>query len=198
MGGDYGTNVAMPPRSPRKPRPPLGPQRLEEMALAYVGRFATSRSKLSQYLHRKVRERGWETDDRSAIDDLVERLVTRFSDLGYVDDAAFALSKSRSLSARGYGARRLRQSLQAAGIDEADSVEARAHAETQAAQSALALARRRRIGPFATTAPADPKQREKAIATMIRAGHDAALARAIVAMTPGSEPDAQTLADSIR
>ena len=38
------------------------------------------------------------------------------------------------------------------------------------------LARRKRIGPYAT-APLDPKQREKAIAAFLRAGHAYALAR---------------------
>ena len=40
----------------RKPRPPLDGEKLKELALAYVGRFATTRSKLATYLARKVRE----------------------------------------------------------------------------------------------------------------------------------------------
>ena len=51
--------------------------------------------------------------------------------------------------------------------------------------SALAFARRRRIGPFATVA-ADRAQREKQIAAMIRAGHSFTLARRIAL----AEPDA--------
>ena len=103
-------------RKSRKRRPPLDAARLDELALVYVGRFATTRAKLSSYLARKIRERGWE-DARPAD---VEGVVERLSALGYVDDAAYALSKSRALTGRGFGARRVRQSLRAAGIAEED------------------------------------------------------------------------------
>ena len=43
-------------------RKPLNEERLHELALFYVGKFATTRSKLKGYLNRKLRERGWEGD----------------------------------------------------------------------------------------------------------------------------------------
>ena len=78
-------------RPPRKPRP-LDPARLEELALAYVARFATSGGKLEQYLIRKVRERGWEADRPADPRAIVERFV----ELGYLDDEAYARAKSGS------------------------------------------------------------------------------------------------------
>ena len=45
------------------------------------------------------------------LESCVAALAEHFSQLGYVDDAAFAAGKSRSLAARGYGARRLTQAL---------------------------------------------------------------------------------------
>src|SRR5678816_4043514 len=104
----------------RKPRPPLDAAKLNELALAYVGRFATTRAKLKTYLARKVRERGW--DGGSAID--LEALAERFAEQGYVDDAAYALSKSRSLTGRGYGLRRVDQSLRMAGVEDEDAAPA--------------------------------------------------------------------------
>ena len=74
-------------------------QRLHELALFYVGKFATTRAKLIAYLNRKLRERGWESDTPADI----ERLVERLAGSGLVDDALYALSKSRSLTDRGYG-----------------------------------------------------------------------------------------------
>ena len=129
----------------RKPRPPLDGERLNELALFYVGRYATTRAKLSSYLSRKIRERGWNGDSGPDI----ERLVERFAETGLVDDASFALAKSRSLSERGYGRRRVRQALRAAGIEEADGEAAHELAAEQAVDAALRFARRRRIGPFA-------------------------------------------------
>ena len=186
---ECGTNMAVNQRNPsrdrqpRKPRPPLNAARLDELALHYVSRFATSRAKLSTYLKRKIRERGWD-GEAADIAALVERLVR----LGYVDDRAYALAKSRSLTSRGYGAGRVRQALHIAGIGEEEAVEARDHASGQAVDAALHYARRRRIGPYALDVM-DIKQQQRAMASMIRAGHGFAIARAIVAIEPGAEPD---------
>jgi regulatory protein len=172
----------------RKPRPALDSQSLAALALHYVERYATTRAKLAGYLYRKIRERGWE----GLAEPDVESIVERFADSGYVDDGAYALAKSRSLSARGYGAGRLRQSLRQAGVEERDSAAARSLAEEQAADSALRFARRRRIGPFAADRP-DCKGRQKALAAMLRAGHGFDLARAIVDLAPGANIDPEML-----
>ena len=174
----------------RKPRPPLDPQRLDELALAYVGRFATTRAKLASYLSRKIRERGWSGDRPPDVEAIVERLAG----LGYVDDAAYAVSKSRSLTSRGYGSRRVNQALRAAGIGEEEGVEAREHAEADAVESALRFARRRRIGPFGE-GKGDRAAHEKALAAMLRAGHSFALSRAILALESHEEIDIERLVE---
>lgn len=171
----------MAPVRTRRERPPLDQKKLEELALRYVERFATTRAKLRDYLRRKVRERGWKGEIQPDFDAIAERFAAQ----GYVDDAAYALSKARSLSGRGYGKRRLVQKLWVAGVDEEDCEEARAHADEEALASALRFAERRRLGPFAAEA-GDPKQREKALGAMVRAGHELTLSRAIVSLPPGA------------
>jgi regulatory protein len=172
------------PLKPRRTPVPLDPDRLQELALRYVAKYATTRAKLRQYLTRKIRERGWDGDHDPDLDWLADR----FAEIGYVDDAAYALAKSRSLTARGYGKRRLLDQLRQAGVDEADSADAAAYANDEAVQAALRLAKRRQIGPFATQ-PADPHLRQKWITTMVRAGHGFPLAKAISGMLPGQEID---------
>ncbi len=180
--------MAMAMQQKRRPRPPLNAAKLEDMALHYVGRFATSRAKLVAYLARKLRERGWDGTDEPPIEALANKIVR----LGYVDDSAFALSRARSLTGRGYGERRVRQALAQAGIGEGQAVAAQELAEGQAVEAALKFASRRAIGPFAVNAP-DPAQRERALAAMIRAGHRFALARAIIDLKPGENPDYEGL-----
>ena len=188
MVRDCGTNMAMPAQLPRKSRPPLTPGKLEELALNYVGRFATSRSKLLAYLRRKLRERGWEGDNEPPVEELSDRMVR----LGYVDDRAFALSKARSLTGRGYGERRVRQALTIAGIDDVHSADARQLAEEESVAAALKFASRKSIGPYRTSKPT-PQERERAIAAMVRAGHRFALAKAITDLNPGENPDSTFL-----
>ncbi|WP_260482302.1 regulatory protein RecX [Sphingomicrobium flavum] len=170
-------------RRQKRAKPPLDEAHLRDLALHYVGRYATSRGKLRAYLHRKLRERGWDGDSPAPVDAMIER----FAELGYVDDAAFAAAKARDLSARGYGARRLGQTLYAAGISEEDGAQARDIAEEAKLEAAMAFARRRRLGPFAQQEVEDPALRQKQLAAMMRAGHDFALARRILALEPGQE-----------
>jgi regulatory protein len=180
--------MAMGTQPRRKTRQPLTAAKLEEMALNYVGRFATSRAKLVSYLGRKLRERGWEGAVAPQVDELADRLVR----LGYIDDRAFALSKARSLTGRGYGQRRVQQALTLAGIGEEEAADAHGLAEEEAVAAALRFAKRRSIGPYATHS-GDPAQRERALAAMIRAGHRFAIARVIVDLKPGENPDAEVL-----
>ena len=177
----------------RRPVPPLDESALRELALRYVGKYATTRAKLCAYLTRKVRERGWGGQRQPDL----EALAARFAELGYIDDAAYALSKSRALSGRGYGKRRLAQQLRHAGVAEEDSRDAFDAADTEAVTAALRFAERRRIGPFAAQAH-DRPAREKAIAAMVRAGHDFGLARTIVSLNPGTQVDAVNLSESLR
>jgi regulatory protein len=177
------------PNKPRRAPPPLDAEKLRELALRYVGKYATTRAKLRAYLSRKIRERGWEGEPPD-----LERLADRFAELGLIDDSAYALAKARSLGARGYGKRRLTDQLRHAGVDETDQAKAAAHADQAAVEAALMLARRRRIGPFASQAP-DPRLQEKWIAAMVRAGHGFSLARTICRMTPGQEVDVDQLSE---
>lgn len=173
-----------PPRAARKPRPPLDEAALGALALAYVARFATSRGKLSQYLFRKLRERGWDGagDVRSAVEHAADRMVA----LGYVDDAAYATGRARSFASRGFGRRRLSADLSASGIGEEHRISAADSLDPGAA--ALRFAQKRRIGPYALE-PADPKARERQLAAMLRAGHSMADARRILDCRPGEPPE---------
>jgi regulatory protein len=158
---------------------------LERLALRYVERFATTRGRLADYLRRKLRERGW-ADDAAPADP--DALAGRMVGLGYVDDRAYGEGKAAAMARRGLGARRVADTLRAARLD-ADDLDAIApDIAARALDAALALARRRRIGPFATEA-ADRPLRERHLAAMLRGGHGMALSRRIVAAAPGEVID---------
>lgn len=171
----------------RRDRPPLDPPSLEQAALGYAGRYATSRAKLRSYLERKVRERGWAGEAGPDFDALIARMAS----LGYVDDRAFAMARAASLSRRGYGERKLEAALRAAGVSEEDRVKAKADARESAWAAALRFAERRKIGPFAALAP-DRQARDKAMAALLRAGHPLDLSRLLASARPGEIPDADS------
>lgn len=174
MSGDYQHS-----RRKCKHLPPLDEMTLHNMALSYVGRYATTRARLARYLDRKTRERGWVHQSPPPISEI----VARFCALGYVNDESFAQSRASVLSGRGYGEGRIKMSLFAAGIDSILAEEA-SHLDPEAAyQSALAYARRKHIGPFAHD-PASPEKKRKIMAAMLRAGHSFDLVRTILASDP--------------
>jgi regulatory protein len=163
-------------RGERRAKPPLTEAKLRDLALHYAARFASTGARLEAYLARKIKERGMAEDaEGRVIEPDIPALVARLADLGYVNDDAFARMRARDLGERGYGARRVEESLRHAGVD--DSLR-RQHAPGEAAgrRAAALMAAKRRLGPFrAQPEAADPlaarKAHEKAIAAMLRAGH---------------------------
>jgi len=170
-------------------RKPLGAARLDELALAYVARFATSRAKLTRYLSRKVRESEW-IDDVDAMA-ACEAVADRMEALRYLDDRQYAAMRGSAMTRRGLGVRRVKAQLWVDGIAPEDANEAVETAEGAAVAAAMGFARRRRFGPFAVRPADDPALRERQVAAFARAGHSLALARRILAVAPG---DAQALA----
>ncbi|TMM46139.1 regulatory protein RecX [Qipengyuania marisflavi] len=169
--------------APRRKPQPLDRARLEELALSYVARFATTSAKLQTYLQRKLRERGFAGEDEGKEAPDVAALVARFTEKGYVDDAAWGRAKSRDLLARGYGARRVNEALHAGGLND----ETRAvfePGEFDRRQALLTYVRKRRFGPFSREQDEDvqsaAKRREKQLAAVLRAGHDFASARLVI------------------
>ncbi len=161
---------------------PLNEASLNDLALSYVSRYATSRAKLLAYLRRKLGERGWSGEGSPDPEAVAGRMV----ELRYIDDSAYAAMKAESLVRRGYGKRRLSGIYFRDGIAESDREDANSVADEGRWDAAVAFARRKRVGAFAA-APLDPDQQRRALAAFLRAGHDMALARMLITLEPGSD-----------
>jgi regulatory protein len=155
----------------------LDERSLEERAIAYVGRYATTRARLADYLQRKLAERGW----AGAAPPAIEALVARLAGLGYVDDERFAVARASALRRRGYGARRVDAALRAAGIEQPLRATAGESDDDQKLGAAITLARRRRLGPFAGQ-PLERDDFRRAMGVMLRAGHELEIARRVLRM----------------
>lgn len=166
-----------------KGRPALDEAGLDRLALDYAARYATGRARLLAYLRRKLAERGWAGENPPDF----ERVAARLAELGYIDDAALAEARGRSLARRGLGRRRVGEALAALGIAPEDRTGALVAADETAWETALRFAQRRRVGPFAA-APADADGRRRQTAAMVRAGHAIEHVRKIIAAQPGVVP----------
>jgi regulatory protein len=186
-GSEVGADSGRERRERKRVKPPLDAARLRDLALHYAARFATTGARLEGYLARKIKERGLaeDADGRTeAID--IPALVARLVELGYVDDDAYARNRARDLGARGYGGRRVEQVLRFAGVDEGLR-QAHAPGEAASRRAAALMAQKKRLGPWGSGggSAADPlaarKASEKAVAAMLRAGHQYTHVRFILA-----------------
>lgn len=180
----------MPPARPPKP---ITPESLERSALRYLERFATSAANFRRVLMRKVdtASRANPAMDRDQAAGWVESLIARYIRAGLLNDAAYADMKAGSLHRRGASTRAIRDKLTAKGVhrDDVDHALADLDADTDGPldrAAALALARRRRLGPFR---PADRRAafRDKDLAALGRAGFDYATARSVIDAEDDSE-----------
>ena len=165
---------------------------LQELALRYVSRYATTRHKLRSYLFRKLRERDWSGDQSESAENsaspenIVEEMVERFVELGYIDDALFAKNRAAGLISRGYGKRRVAQALYQAGIQEGDDHQALDLSDARQWEAARTYARKKSIGPFASVR-ADQDKCHKQLQAFLRAGHAFDIASRFVFAQPGEK-----------
>jgi regulatory protein len=116
----------------------------------------------------------------------IDAIVAMFVDAGMINDAAFAQTKARALHRRGTSNRVTRQKLRMSGIDGETLDKAMAgldqELDTDPGErewlAAVALARRRRLGPF--RAKERKEHRARDLAAMARAGFAYDLARRVI------------------
>lgn len=170
----------------RKPARPLTPERLESAALRYLERFAASAESLRRVLTRRAersaREHG---TDREAAAGWIDALIRRYQASGLLNDQLYAQNKTASLHRRGGSTRMIRQKLAAKGVA-ADDIDAALDERREISDgepdlnAALALCRRRKLGPYRANEEARAAMRDKDLAALGRAGFDYETARRAV------------------
>lgn len=171
-------------RKPRIPRK-ITPERLANIALHYLERYASSSENLRRVLERRVYKASLHHDDLNTdtaagwIDDLIKR----YQDAGLLNDLTYAESRARSLMARGTAARVIRMKLMEKGVD-GDTIDQALEALTEEApdpelHAAIKLARRRRLGPYADPVKREEKK-DRDLAAMARSGFSYDMARRII------------------
>lgn len=162
----------------------ITPRYLENAALHYLERFASSSANLRRVMMRKVdRSLTHWGGDRAEAAAQVEAVIAKLAGLGCLDDAAYAAMKTRGLHGRGKGMRVIRQTLAAKGVDAETADGALARLAEDVADpdftAAIHLARKRRLGPFRPEAER-AGMRQKDLAVLARAGFAFDTARRVV------------------
>lgn len=176
------------PKTPKK----VTASWLHNSGLYYLQRFSASTAHFRTVMMRKI-DLSCRTHTDQNRDDctrMLDDMIADFVRQGLLNDRAYAETAILSLRRRGLSRRAIMTRLQAKGmdtetlatlLDQQDTEDGRSTAEDGDLHAALRLARRRRIGPYTTV---DKEiDRDKAIATLGRAGFTYGIARAVVDMT---------------
>jgi len=171
-----------PPPHERKAPKKISKKYLENAALYYLQRYATSAENLRRVMMRKVRKScAFHQVPAEDFAPLVDELVTRYMAVGLVDDAVFARARVASLRRQGHSSQAIAARLQAKGLSKSQIESAlrlvdEDHEDPEMT-AALACARRKKLGPWRKTPLTDPKGRQKELAALGRAGFSYEIAR---------------------
>jgi regulatory protein len=156
---------------------------IENAAVFYLRRYAASIKQLQMVLKRKCQRVNRERKEEVDFAPLVEEVVTKLEKLGYLNDAALAVSKAGSLRRSGKSARMIRSKLQVKGL----GAQVAAVHEPKADETAIwVYARKKRLGVFAEPGVRKEK-RMKHLASLARAGYSFQLAKLVVDATEPPE-----------
>ncbi|MGH6968843.1 MAG: regulatory protein RecX, partial [Stellaceae bacterium] len=157
-------------------------ERLENVALHYLSRYASSSGNLRRVLMRRVaRAAAAHGEDPATGAQLVDTLVARFQRSGLIDDRAYAAQKAASLQRRGASRFGIRGKLRQKGV-EADLIAAavttldEGGSGTGEFAAACGLIHRRRLGPCRPPGQR-AAMRQKDMAALARAGFSLDVAR---------------------
>ena len=126
--------------------------RMMTKAIDYLGKYASSRHKLTQILQRFASRKlaDYKEEDIAAA---IKQTIDQCNQLGYLDDQQFAISLARSQRRLGRSQAMIRKRLRQHDLDSGLIAKALAEADDNSAngdmQAAIRYAQRRRLGPFA-------------------------------------------------
>lgn len=157
---------------------------IENAALYYLGRYATSSENLRQVLERKIKRAAKHHDtDIEACIQLIGNLIGRYLENGILNDEAYAKTQAANMNRRGRSLRAIRFCLRKKAlpidvIDKAVKVLADEVGSPDLA-AAVAYARKRRLGPYRRKT-STPVNLDKELAALARSGFSFSLALRIV------------------
>lgn len=170
-------------------RKPATQEDLEKAAIRYLERFSSSVARVRRVLENRLRRAAPGEDDEERFDGkaAIEAVIAKLIRIGLLDDARYAEFRATALARRGASLFVIKRDLKTRGvpaglIDRALAAlreEAGGTSDEADRAAALALARRRRLGPYR---PEGQRAafRHKDLATLGRAGFAFEVAKSVV------------------
>lgn len=156
--------------------------RLKNVALYYLERFESSENNLADVLKRRVDKYVFENKDYNPEEAYgwIREIVAECSKNNYVNDERFATFKISSYLNAGKSKRYIEQKLKQKGIDA--SVISKIFEETEYSEydTAMDFTRKKKIGAFRKDEESRIANRQKDLATLVRAGFNFDVAKDVL------------------
>ena len=169
-------------------------KRLTNKAFHYLGRYASTSSRLETIL-RKFAQRKLDRADPALLDQIIREVTERCVRLGYIDDEAFIRSQFRQGLRSGFSQRRILLKLAQRGISR-DLAEAVMDEQTSGAAdkkdselaAALIYARKKSVGPY-SRAGHRSEDNQRHLARLARNGFAFGVAKQVMALPSADAAD---------
>lgn len=156
---------------------------LENSGAYYLQRFAASTRHFRQVMQRKIDLscRDHPDQNKESCYALLDELVTKFQNLGYLNDDDYARALLYSLSQRGYSAKRIMLTMGQKGLPK-DVIDQHLPDDfkTNDLSRAVRFAKKKKIGPFS---PHPEENLQRALGAFARAGFEYELSRRVLDMS---------------
>jgi len=188
MKSDYPNNSAP------KPSAELIKKRLTNKAFHYLGRYASTSSRLETIL-RKFSQRKLDRADPALLEQLIKEVAESCVRLGYIDDETFIRSQFRQGLRNGFSQRRILLKLAQRGISRELAKAVMAKQTSSAADkkdselaAALIYARKKSVGPYSRT-ELHPENNQRHLARLARNGFAFDIAKQVMALPSADAAD---------
>ncbi|MFP2925982.1 regulatory protein RecX [Pyxidicoccus sp. 3LG] len=169
-------------RQPKRPRK-VSPTYLENAALHYLKRYASTQSQLKRVLMRRVdKSLRFHGGDRAEALGWLDALIAKLVRNNLLNDEAYARTKANSLRASGRSTRVIAQKLRMKGVaaEVVTQKLADATADISDEDAARIWARKKRLGPFRKNASTREENRQRDLASLARAGFPFGIAKKVI------------------
>ena len=170
----------------RRPTPPLSTSWLQAEAVRYLQRWPASEERVRRVLWKRVkRAQSFHGGTNAEAAPMVEAVIESLKKNKFVDDGRYARLWVDSLRRRGTSRRMIFKKLREKGVAQEDIAAAIEHHEPEEGgdpeyESAVAYAKRRRLGPYRVPLDDSWERKRKDLASMARAGFSYGIAQSVL------------------
>ncbi len=156
--------------------------RLRNIALYYLERFESSEENLRTVLHRRIDKYAFANKEYNPTlaYQWVEEIIAECLEQNFVNDERFASFKIENYLSAGKSKRYIEQRLKQKGIDEKIIAQHFENSDYSEFETALNFAQKKKIGRFRPNEESRIANRQKDLATLVRAGFDYDIAKQIL------------------